>query len=341
MTTLTPGTLHKLMNKSSACAFGLILVSILTTSCATLVARKNYKLHVSSNRSGDKIEIDSTIYNLPARLKVKRAKTPLKIKLISDSTIINYTVLASPNPAFVYGNLFWMQLSPAAYLIDMTNQRRFYYGKSVFLNSYDSSRVITPFLLKGIRSYFSREYPWRKGQINLLLSLPHINTFYMKPAGEGEKVNTGFWGFSAGLQYVYKNNRYVSFSASAVTDFFVPIPAAVDIEGESESMGSVYVSLTDNLKIKRFHIGYGISFSRNTWRYDYVSDNNTPPPSREPIVKSDKSLGLVFNAFHQITQTFLIGVIYRPTLLKVSPVTRFSYEHLISFDLGWRIRLKK
>lgn len=341
MITVDSKTLCNLMNGNTLRTVGVIVVAMLLTSCATLVTRKNYSMHVSSNRSGDKVEIDSTIYNLPAEVKVRRSKNPLKVKLISDSTSTDFTVLASPNPAFVCGNFFWMQLSPVAFLIDMTNQRRFYYGKSVFLNSYDTSRVITPFVLKGLRSYFSREYPWNKGRINLVLSLPHINSFYLKPAGEPKKLNTGFWGFSAGFQYVYRNNRYISITASTVTDFFVPVPAPVYIEGEIESMGSVYLSLSDNMKMKRFHIGYGISFSRNTWQYNYISYYNSPPPPREPVSKSDNSLGLVFNAFHQINRAFLIGIIYRPTLLKVSPVTRFSYEHLISFDLGWRIRLKK
>jgi hypothetical protein len=104
--------------------------------------------------------------------------------------------------------------------------------------------------------------------------MPYVNSFYLKPEGEGDKINTGFWGLSAGLEYFHKDNRYLSLSASAVTDFFMGIPASVDVEGEYESMHSTYISLTNNHVINRFHFGYGMNYSRNTWDLDNYDESN-------------------------------------------------------------------
>jgi hypothetical protein len=320
---------------------GTIIIWTLLTSCATTVTRKTYNLKVSSNTTGDKIELDKKVYALPTVVNVKRSKTDLQIKLISDTVVSAYTVRSSPNPAFTYGNLLWMQVCPAAYLIDLTNQKRFYYGKSIYLDNNDSLRIITPRIRKGFENYFSQKYSKRKGQLNLALSLPHINSFYLKPEGEGDKINTGFWGLSIGLEYFYKDDRYINLSANAVSDFFVPVPAAVDISGEYELMTSTYFSLTNNYKVNRFHFGYGINYSRNTWDFRFYDRFGPPPPTRDPIKKSSASIGLTLNGYYQITKSFLIGLIYRPTFIRISPTTELKYEHLFSLDIGWRIALKK
>src|SRR5690349_112474 len=320
---------------------GVIVVWSMFTSCATTLTRKAYTLKIHSVTSGDKIEINNEVYTLPAAVKVTRAKTDLQIRLISDTIVKDYTVRPSPNPQFVFGNLLWMQVCPAAYLIDLTNQKRFYYGKTILVDRNDDVNVITPKVLKGFENYFSKTYPKQKGNINLVLSLPHINSFYLQPPGESSKSNVGFWGISMGLEYFYKDNRYVSLTANGVTDFFVPVPAAVDIYGEYELMTSTYLSLTSNHKINRFHFGYGINFALNNWDLSYHGGGDAPPPTHDPVTKSSHSFGVTLNAYHQLSKRFLIGVVYRPSILRISPTTEFKYEHVISLDFGWRIPLKK
>jgi hypothetical protein len=60
--------------------------------------------------NGEKIELDKKVYALPTVVDVKRSKTDLQIKLISDTVVSAYTVRSSPNLAFTYGNLLWMQV---------------------------------------------------------------------------------------------------------------------------------------------------------------------------------------------------------------------------------------
>lgn len=163
----------------------------------------------------------------------------------------------------------------------------------------------------------------------------------MHPQNETTKANTGFWGISAGMEYFYKNNKFLSLTASAAMDFFVPVPAAVDISGEYALMSSTYFSLMDNYKYKRFSVGYGLNYSRNTWDYRYYARFNPSPPTREPVKKTSQSFGLTINGRYQLRKYFFIGLIYRPTVLTVKPTTKFNYEHLISMEFAWKIRLRK
>lgn len=311
------------------------------SSCATLITRKDYNINVSTDLPNASAEIIDSIYSLPADFKIKRSKEDLKIRLIGDSLEKDYVVKASPNAAFLYGNLICYPILPVMYGVDFTNQKRFYYGKSIFLNSFDTTGIIRPKISKSYYDYWSKTYETNKGQINLTYSFPWVNSFYLQPIQETSKINTGFGGISAGLEYFYRNDKYISLTGSAVMDFFIPFPAAVDFSGEVESMYSVYASLTDNYRFRRFTVGYGVNFCKNTWKLVYHDRFDPPPPTREPATKSSNSIGFTLDGYHQIGKRFHIGLIYRPTILNVYPDVDFKYEHLISLDFKWKIRLRK
>jgi hypothetical protein len=317
----------------------VILLSFLLISCATVLSKRSYNVTISSQSNRDSAEINNNRYSLPAIVKVKRSSEDLGIKLISDETILNFNIKPSPTPTFLFGNLFWVTASPAAYLIDLTNQKRFYFGKNIFLSKYDSNRTIIPAPLGSIKSYFAKRYPRKAGDIILTLSLPHANSFYLKPENEIPKSNTGFWGISGGLEYYYKANKYLSFNANAVSDFFVPVPAAVDIQGKYELMTSVYLGLTINKMVHRFSYGYGINYSKNSWKYE--DRYGAPAIITESIIKSSQSIGITINGYHQISKSFFVGLIYRPNLLRTAPALEFNYEHVISLDFMWKIKLTK
>lgn len=319
----------------------LIALIITLTSCATVITRRNYDVVIYSNANNSKAQVLDSIYNLPARIRVKRSGNDLDIRLISDTSKLNYTVISSPNAAFLYGNLLWMQFSPAAYLIDFTNPKRFYYGNSIYLDIADTVRILRPPVLKFYYDYFSKTYPTNKGQINLVFSLPWVNSFYLQPLHETSKLNTGFWGLSVGLEYFYQDNKFMSLNANAVSDFFIPVPAAVDISGEYDMMSSIYLGLTDNFKFRRFTLGYGINYSRNTWDHRYYDRFGPPPPTRDPIKRTSESFGFTLNGYHQFGEHFFVGLIYRPTFVMINPQVDIKYEHLISLDFAWKIRLKE
>lgn len=321
--------------------YSLILFVLILPSCATITTRKNYEVEMYSNAFNPKVEILDSTYVLPAKIIVRRSKMDLDLKLISDTLTKNYVVQSSPNASFLYGNLLWMHVSPVAYLLDFTNQKRFYYRKCIYLDINDTSAIIRPRISTFWNDYFSKDFPVNKGQLNFVFSVPYINSFYLQPENELSKSNTGFWGASFGLEYYYQNNKYLSLTANAVSDFFVPVPAAIDISGEYEMMSSLYLSFTDNYKFKRFTVGYGLNYSKNIWDLRYYDRFGPPPPSRDPITRTSESLGFTVTGYHQFGELFFVGLIYRPTFLNVNPQVKFNYEHLISLDFAWKIRIKK
>lgn len=314
-----------------------LTLCFLLTSCATILKKKTYELSISSNENKAKVKVYDSIYDLPSKVKVKRSNLDLDLTLITDSLKLDYKIKSSPNPKFLYLNLIGLQAAPLNYAIDFTNKKRFYYGKNVYLNSKDTIRIIEPPASKFYSDFFAETYPKSQNDINLVFSIPYVNGFYFKPQGYGTKTEIGFFGISVGIEYFYKPNKYFSFNTSAVTDFIAPVPAPVHYDGAYDKMNSIYFSLTDNFKIKRFSLGYGLNYSINNWIY--IDDSNIQ--NKMEIKRKNQSLGLSTNAYFQFGKFFFVGVIYRPTLYKLQPKTEFKYEHLISLDFAFKIPLGK
>jgi hypothetical protein len=79
---------------------------------------------------------------------------------------------------------------------------------------------------------------------------------------------------------------------------------------------------------------------KHTWNFsDYGGlDTMALKPHKS---KSNIALGLVFPVDFQLGRRFYIGVIYRPTFFRFGVVKNFRYEHLISVDFSWKLRIKK
>ena len=310
----------------------ILTISILLSSCASLLNSKQTRLKIISNEPVGIIINKDTINHLLAEkeISVSRSKEPLKLTIFNDS--IKKTVSVESKNSFAY----WLNLYPnlhlwTGFLIDKNKAKRYAYSKRIYIDVYDT-----------IPRYFTY-YPWsRKGNIDLHFSLPHINSFLLNPENENnKKVNTGFWGLTLGLDYYHSRNQFINLSASGVSDFFVPFPAAVDISGEYELMSSSYISLSNNHRYKRFLFGYGISYSKNTWDFRYYDRFDPPPPTREPVKKSHIALGLIFPAYFQMGEHFNIGLVYRPSFYRPNMTDKFKYEHLESIDFAWKIPLMK
>lgn len=304
-----------------------LIISLLFASCASLINQEWTKSTIYTTEPTKIVFQNDTIKTKKNKTKLtfERKDTPIEIIAITDS--LKKRVTIKPINSFAYwGNI------PCNYgigmLIDKTNPKRYTYPKNIYLNSSDT-----------INRHFSYEQGNNKGQLLLQLSLPYINNFHLTPVNEGTKNNAGFDGVSIGLDYYHSKDQYVNFSASGVMDFFAPA-GAVDIWGEYELMSSTYLSLSNNHKIKRFSLGYGLSYAKNTWDFKNYGRDETAP-TREPVKKTNNALGLIFSSYFQATPHFYIGVIYRPTYLRPSITPVFKYEHLISIDFAWKIRLKK
>ena len=316
----------------------ILILTILLSSCATIINKpyKNVKVYTTEpSRIIHRYDTIKTVNN-KVNLWAERKNEILSIVAMTDS--ITKTIEVKPRNSFWY----WANIYPSfgiGMLIDKNNPKRYSYPKRIYINSADT-----------ISKYYRYSQSYNKGELHLHLSLPHINSFNLKPQNEERKVNTGSWGLSIGLDYFHSNNQFINLGASGVMDFFLPVPAAVDLYGEHELMSSTYVSLSNNHKIQRFSIGYGLSFAKNTWsfrdhggydEYNDEQDEVIPPLIKAPITKSHYAFGLIFPTYFQLSEHFNIGVVYRPTFYRPNMTDKFKYEHLISIDFAWKIRLKK
>ncbi len=187
---------------------------------------------------------------------------------------------------------------------------------------------------------------YESNSLHVRLSLPHVNMFLLKPENEPVKNHTGFWGLSFGFDYGYEKNRFISVSAGGVVDFFLPVPAAVDIEGEHELMTSTYLMFTDNIEYEDFTVGYGFTYAKNEWRYSYTPHYVDPELEDEydaEMLKANSRrraynvIGFSFPLYCKIGNSMNLGVIYRPTFIRFLDKNSFDYEHVISIDFGWVI----
>lgn len=307
--------------------FILLTISFLLASCASIMNQDWTTSTIYTTEATKIVFHNDTLKTKKNKvtLTIERKNAPIEIIAITDSLKKKVTINR------INSSEYWLNV-PYTFgigmLIEKNSPKRFTYPLRIYLNSSDT-----------INRYFSYEQGNNKGQLLLHLSLPYINTFLLTPENEDVKKNIGYCGISIGLDYFYRRNQYLNISASGVMDLYAPM-GPIDIWGEYELMKSSYLSLSNNHKIKRFSLGYGLSYVENTWDFRNYGGDETIP-TREPVKKTNNALGFIFSSYFQATPHFYIGVIYRPTFLRLNIAPTFKYEHLISIDFAWKIRLKK
>jgi len=303
---------------------------IVFTSCATVLNRRTQRIDIVTNKRADVKINDKVVINVNNRTKfiAVRDIQPIKLFVFNDS--MSKELLLDSKSSFPY----WFNIYANAglgMLIDKDSPKRYVYPKRVYVD-----------MTNNLNTFTTYNPIIRRGSLQLHCSFPWINNFLLNPIDENNyKFNTGFMGISLGLDYFYKTNQFLNISASGVMNFFIPFPAAVDYSAEVDMMESAYLSLSNNYRIKRFSIGYGISYSKNIWAHKYFDWGDPPPPTREPVTKTDYSIGLIFPLYIQAGEFFEIGLLYRPSFLTTRPLTKFKYDHLISIDFAWKIPLIK
>ena len=187
---------------------------------------------------------------------------------------------------------------------------------------------------------------YAKGSFDLRLSLPYVNQFTINTENDGVRSSFGFLGTLIGFDYYHSDGQYLSLIAGAGMDFLAPFPAPVTYDsGAFNFTESLYFGLTNNHHLNRFTCGYGLSFSRDFWSRQYYGDQEYVDEHYDGVLPDDKrfignNIGLMFTGYYNFTESFGVGIIYRPNLITSGTKTEFRYGHMISIDAAWKIRLK-
>jgi hypothetical protein len=307
----------------------IVLALFATTSCATVINGR-YTNVVIHTTEPSKIIINQdtlTTTKNEVALALQRKKENVPFAAIVDGKTTDGYVLEPRNSAAFYGNLYYGALGVAGMAIDWKNPKRFTYRKHVYLNSADTIPI-----------FYNNDQSDKKGRIFLNFSIPYVNMIRLKPIGEPSKNNTGFWGISVGADYYYRSSTFANLTVGAATDFYLPVIGAVSDSGERELMTSVYVSASNNHRLDRLSLGYGLTFARNGWNYS--PDLDEPERYRRSAVsKYSNAAGLLATASLRLGRKFHIGLNYKPYLIRFSRTNTFDYQHVINFELLWKFRL--
>lgn len=294
-------------------------------SCATIL-NPSHKAMTIYTSSPSKIIIRKDTLQTEgneAHFLVSRSKEALNLRVVADSSDLSLTVKAKNSFAYYLNILYNYGLGM---LIDQNNPKRYTYPRRIFVDPAEGG---------GFKTYPATQ----RGDLNFQISFPYINSFITQPFGESRKTSTGFWGLGAGVDYYHKDRQYLSLNARTVSDFFLPILAPVSYVSGQDFMSSSYLSLSNHHRIKRFDWGYGLSWIENRWGVDFIEDNpdSSPPTSRNR--KRHQALGLEFSGYYFTGRSFHLGLTYRPSFARLYTDPVLKYEHLISVDLAWKIRL--
>lgn len=189
-----------------------------------------------------------------------------------------------------------------------------------------------------------------KGRLNVSLSLPWTQFYSILPPARGvRRYAHGFIGIGAGVEYLYRDKTGLALEWNGMLNIFIPVLAPLDIEysGPYEGSSAMALSLAEYRHFRRFTLGYGINFTRNSWGYNYNDEpleegGEVPPPTfgTESLYEQYWSAGVVASAYVNLTPKIIFGVTYRPTFYRFTLPRKFCYEHTISLDLKFYL-LKK
>jgi len=326
--------------------FVLLLCSLLT-SCATIFNSEKTKVFVYTENPAKIVYKKDTLHTElkngfnAAALIIPRSKDSLSLKVITDS--LNKELDIPSKKSFIYYLDFYPLLGTGL-LFDWNSPKKYTYKSPLVL---DNNLILSKDISKSLKKDMSErkkdlgdwdknKHLTYKGDAFLNLTFPYANYFNLKPGGEKRKDSFGFMGIGLGLDYYYRDNRFISLITSGSMDFVVFVPAPVDYDGVHSHISSLDMILAHNHRYRRLSFGYGLAYAYNSWRYH--NDDEDIHYS-----KYTSALGVGLKTHYYFSPKFTVGLIYRPTfvVLNSSDNKAFKYEHLLSLDFAFKFRLNK
>jgi len=320
------------------------IIVLILSSCATIISRKEYHLKVISKKPENiSVKINDSVYITPVVIKVPRSNKDLIIHASYDTINKDFIVKKHLSPKFLYGNLLFMQACPVAYIVDLTNKKKFTYGKNIRLNLYDTVHIINNSGLLKFVNRFSYKKP-EKSQFYIKLSLPEGNFYYLNKKNSYGN-NFGFLGITCETGYYYNLKNHLSVGAGSLISFLVPFPAMVDYFGSYEDARGKFINIKNNHDFNRLTLGYGL----NVTQYNYYKGYNgryldTTGTFDEDTTKysyTESKLGLTLSATFKLTNKFQIGVNYLPAFINIKSLNKINYTHILYFDLIFNLDFRR
>jgi hypothetical protein len=290
------------------------------TSCATLVNRPTTDVKIISKTGSVKFFInkDTSTWYTPKTLAIERSKNDLLITAKNDTIQKVFSIKSKLSIAFLLGNIFSGGI--AGYAIDLYSPKRFTYPSEISIDFNKNSYSIRKTLLNP-----------QKGLLNLSLSIPEGNLFYMRRE-KGYGSFAGFLGLTGGVQYYISNKHSIDLNSGIAIDNLIPVPAAVDRFGPYATSSVFFVAAKFGSNYKMIHYAAGFQFNRSFYNsYNIPASRGTNDSS---FSINQNSAGLALSTYCRFSKTFSIGVNYNPSLVAwENKKANFRYSHLVFLDL--------
>lgn len=302
----------------------VLLVMNIFSSCLSVYENTSQRITIIKDKHILNITTDQKIHwdkkNTEGSFTVVKSKDPIALIIHTDTT---EEYIIYPKMAFRhYFNYMYSHLMMP--MMDRESDRIYRYPSHIYL-SLKNGELQTMY-------YLAKKGTWRWE-----LGIPLINHYYLQQNNVA-RFKTGIWGFETDIDYFYKDKRYISFTLGKATNYFIiPFVNAEYNEQHTSPLEVryVYASFRKNYCIQRFDLGYGINFSNLDYPGKY---NDTTFAGYQ---KLGFGLGLSISAGYAEGNYYHIGILYQPTFINFNNRQQIDYQHLLSFELLWRIPVVK
>jgi hypothetical protein len=297
---------------------------ILFSSCASVFNSPTHVVAVRTSPLVEKILVNRNVYNVyngEVKVHVQRAKDPLIIGFTGRDSIRH--IYIQPRSSFIYlaGALSTAGLTC---LVERNHPKRYTHQKNIYLEQAANSITLRRF------------GPTQKGILQFELSMPYMNYLQVQTT-TGKAHRFGFMGLGGGINYFYKDNRFLSISGGVAADIPIPFPAPLDYgPGMHEQASSVFISARHNHMGRSFEFGYGFSYSKFAWT---MFDHTTVPAVAGQHILTE-AFGLSLVARYRPTKNLRVGILYQPALSKSNSNPGLTYQHLLSLEIAVKLRLR-
>ncbi|HAH58102.1 MAG: hypothetical protein KUL83_10595 [Lentimicrobium sp.] len=308
-------------------AYFLMVMAIVLVlgSCATVINQPFTNVCINTAKPVI-VQTENAKFNIEppmGMIYLERKHQTAKLNISDDSTTVNY-LLEPKNSWAWYANIFTSY--GLGMLIDLDNPRRWGYSRNLYLAA-DLQPI--PIL---------KSAPDRKpGRLYLNLEFPYANHFSLRPAGETRQQTFGFMGVFAGAGFMTSATTFIEGGVGAAMDFMLPFPAAVDYWGPYTASTTSWAHLLAGRQYKRFTLGMGAHFTGNHWGYHSGSGGYEIEDQQFDKNFYYNGLGPIFKTTFTPRRNFYLSLLYKPVIFRFKAPG--SYEHFISFGIGWQIKL--
>jgi len=297
-------------------------------------------------------------------LNVLRSKKPLEFTIISDTLRKDYSITSKVSSAYFYNILTPYFLG---FIWDHSNPKKYtYQNLLIFDDSLNLENELVTNSEKKIQKEHLQAYNklkrmnnHKKEDIYLNFSFPYIypSHYTISTFSGRRKSGNSILGLALGLDYYYKDNRFFNLSGNLSLGGDIVLGCGgTDFEDE-EIFDVSSLAFTHNHRYNKLSFGYGLSYNYIGYRdtkytfpqSDQIEENRYYSVYNNCFYEENtrknrySTLGLAFNGLFYLSNWFSAGIIYKPAFINLNPSAnnRWIYEHQITIDFSFKIRLKK